>query len=166
MLHVAAGGLERVCPSEASGEGLCLALTRSGRLSSLLGIGPGGGACGGCPHANSLVGGVSCIRSGKRRRRPLFGSDVLADGLLTIDTTSGAGALVGPYPGPLEHADKLEALHCLWQATKDRAHLEEAHRLLMDTREHVSDEYRDTMLQNVPLNRDLMKAWEEHGEKR
>ncbi len=55
---------------------------------------------------------------------------------------------------------------CLWQATKDRAHLEEAHRLLMYAREHVSEEYRDTMLQNVPLHRDIMKAWEEHGEKR
>ena len=36
----------------------------------------------------------------------------------------------------------------------------------MYAREHAPAEYRDTMLQNVPLNRDIMKAWEEHGEKR
>ena len=35
----------------------------------------------------------------------------------------------------------------------------------MYARDHSPEEYRDTMLQNVPLHRDIMKAWEEHGEK-
>ncbi len=36
----------------------------------------------------------------------------------------------------------------------------------MEVREHAPEEYRDSMLQDVPLNRDIMKAWEAHGEKR
>ncbi len=69
------------------------------------------------------------------------------------------------FEARIGHETKTEARFCLWQATADRAHLEAAHRLLMYTREHVSEQYRDTMFQNVPLNRDIMKAWEEHGGK-
>ncbi len=64
------------------------------------------------------------------------------------------------------HATKIDARFRLWELTKDKAHLAEAQRLLMDAHEHVSEKYRDTMLQNVPLHRDIMKAWEEHREKR
>ncbi len=85
--------------------------------------------------------------------------------LLPDGDAAAAKRVFGEVEDGVEHADKLEALHCLWQATKDRAHLEEAHRLLMYAREHAPDEYRDTMLQNVPLNRDIVAAWEEHGER-
>ena len=86
--------------------------------------------------------------------------------LLPDGDAAAAKTIFAEFADRLQYADKLEALHCLWQTTKNRAHLEAAHRLLMDAREHASEKYRDSMLQNVPLNRDIMKAWEEHGEKR
>jgi hypothetical protein len=51
----------------------------------------------------------------------------------------------------------------LWKLTKDKTHLEEAHRLLRDARDHAPADCRDSMIENVPLHRDIMKAWEEHG---
>ena len=85
--------------------------------------------------------------------------------LLPDGDAVAAKSVFEEFENRLEYRDKLDALHCLWQATKDRAHLEEAHRLLMAAREHVSEEYRDTMIQNVPLHRDIMAAWEEHGKR-
>ena len=43
------------------------------------------------------------------------------------------------------------------------AHLEEGHRLLRFMRDHAPEDCRDSMIENVPLHRDIMKAWEEHG---
>ena len=97
------------------------------------------------------------------------GPQVLAAGRLALlpgGDAAVAKSVFEEFENRLRHDEKLEALHCLWQATKDRAHLEAAHRLLMHAREHASEEYRDSMLENVPLHRAIMKAWEEHGEKR
>ena len=41
--------------------------------------------------------------------------------------------------------------------------LAEAHRRLMFLRNHAGEEYRETILENVPLHRDSVAAWEEHG---
>jgi hypothetical protein len=30
-------------------------------------------------------------------------------------------------------------------------------------RDHAPEEYRGSMIENVPLHRNVMKAWEEHG---
>jgi len=57
----------------------------------------------------------------------------------------------------------MEARFLLWRATDDPAHLAEAHRLLRHLRDHAPEEYRETMIENVPLHRDIMAAWEEHG---
>jgi serine/threonine protein kinase/tetratricopeptide (TPR) repeat protein len=62
-----------------------------------------------------------------------------------------------------EHRDKMTARFHLWKLTKDKTHLEEAHRLLRDARDHAPADCRDSMIENVPLHRDIMKAWEEHG---
>jgi tetratricopeptide (TPR) repeat protein len=62
----------------------------------------------------------------------------------------------------LEHAERIEARFLLWSATNDIAHLEEAHRLLCHLRDHAPEEYRETMIRNVPLHRDIMAAWTEH----
>ncbi len=32
-------------------------------------------------------------------------------------------------------------------------------------RRHAPEDCRDSMIENVLLHRDIMKAWEEHGEK-
>ncbi len=64
-----------------------------------------------------------------------------------------------------DHATKMDARFRLWELTKDRTHLEEAHRLLCFARDHAPEDCRTPMIENVPLHRDIVKAWEEHGEK-
>jgi tetratricopeptide (TPR) repeat protein len=51
----------------------------------------------------------------------------------------------------------------LWKATGKPEHLAEAKRLLDFRVEHSPEEYRESMLTDVRLHRDIMKAWEEHG---
>ncbi|MHC4934146.1 MAG: tetratricopeptide repeat protein, partial [Planctomycetota bacterium] len=60
------------------------------------------------------------------------------------------------------HILRMETRHLLWEATDDPAHLDEAHRLLCHLRDHAPEEYRETMIENVPLHRDIMASWEEH----
>jgi tetratricopeptide (TPR) repeat protein len=68
-----------------------------------------------------------------------------------------------------EHRDDLpasaERSYRLWRLTRDAAHLAEAKRQLDFEVEHAPEDCRETMIENVPLHRDIMKAWEEHGEK-
>ena len=63
----------------------------------------------------------------------------------------------------MHHHEKMEARFLLWKATQDPSHLQEAHRLLCALRDHVPAEYRDSMIEKTPLNRDIMAAFEEHG---
>ena len=55
---------------------------------------------------------------------------------------------------------RMEARFLLWKATGNRALLQEAHRLLVTLRDHMPPEYRETMIVNVPLHRDIQAAWE------
>jgi len=57
-------------------------------------------------------------------------------------------------------ADRMEARFALSKATGDPAHLEEAHRLLLDLREHAPAESRPGMIRNVPLHSEIAAAWE------
>jgi tetratricopeptide (TPR) repeat protein len=61
----------------------------------------------------------------------------------------------------IPHHEKLEGRFVLWQATGDPEHLTEAHRLLSELREHAPAEYRQSMIEDIPLNREIMEAWEE-----
>ncbi len=92
--------------------------------------------------------------------------EVLASCLKADGDADAALAAFSEHEARIGHGTKREARFCLWKATADRAHLQAAHRLLMYAREHASEEYRDSMIENVPFHRDIMKAWEEHGEKR
>jgi hypothetical protein len=51
----------------------------------------------------------------------------------------------------------------LWKATGKRKHLAEAKRLLDFRVEHTPEEYREPMLRNVRVNREILAAWAEHG---
>ena len=42
----------------------------------------------------------------------------------------------------------------------DETHLEEAQRLLSFARDHAPEEFRESMIANVPLHRDIMAEWE------
>jgi len=56
---------------------------------------------------------------------------------------------------------RLEARYRFWRATGDRAHLAEAHRLLMHLRDHAPETDCESLLTNVPLHREIVQAWEE-----
>ena len=47
----------------------------------------------------------------------------------------------------------------LFRATGDRAHLDEAKRLLDESLANVPEEYHESMLTNLRLNREIMAAW-------
>jgi hypothetical protein len=63
------------------------------------------------------------------------------------------------------HYSRMEVRFHLWELTKDKTHLAEAKRLLDFAVEHAPEDCRVSMIENVPLHRDIMKACEEHGEK-
>jgi tetratricopeptide (TPR) repeat protein len=63
----------------------------------------------------------------------------------------------------VHHGERMEARFRLWELTTDKVHLEEAHRLLCYARDHAPEDCRETIIENVPLHRDIMRAWEEHG---
>ena len=70
-----------------------------------------------------------------------------------------AVAALAEHEERVGHAGKMEARFRLWELTQDKQHLEEANRLLEHLRDHAPEEDRDSMVENVPLYRDIMKAW-------
>ncbi len=62
-----------------------------------------------------------------------------------------------------EAGDTPRVRWLLFRATGDRAHLEEAKRLLDESVAHVDEETRQSMLTNLRLSREIMAAWEEQG---
>ena len=59
----------------------------------------------------------------------------------------------------------MNARFLLWQATRDRAHLVEAKRLLDFLVEHAPPECRESMLANVRLHREIAAAWRGESER-
>ena len=59
----------------------------------------------------------------------------------------------------LNEGQLRQARWLLWRATGDRAHLDEAKRLLDEVVAHVDDETRTSMLGNLRLNREIVAAW-------
>jgi serine/threonine protein kinase/tetratricopeptide (TPR) repeat protein len=62
-----------------------------------------------------------------------------------------------------EAGDSPRVRLLLWEATRDRAHLAHAKRLLDDLVAHAPPECRDSMLANVRVNREIVAAAREHG---
>jgi tetratricopeptide (TPR) repeat protein len=81
------------------------------------------------------------------------------------DAEAARAALESQGPDA-RYIERMEARHVLWQVTGERAHLDEAHRLLMGMRENTPPEYRETMMQNVPLHRDIVEAHDEPQKRR
>jgi tetratricopeptide (TPR) repeat protein len=63
----------------------------------------------------------------------------------------------------LAAGDAMSINFFLWQATRDRAHLVEAKRLLDFLVEHAPPECRESMLANVRVNREIVAACKEQG---
>jgi hypothetical protein len=47
----------------------------------------------------------------------------------------------------------------LWRTTSDESHLQEAHRLLDEALGLVPEEFREAMVEGVPLNHGIAEAW-------
>jgi serine/threonine protein kinase/tetratricopeptide (TPR) repeat protein len=82
------------------------------------------------------------------------------------------GGDAGPVLAALAaHGDRAElqtrmhACLVLWRTTHDRAHLDEARRLLDFTLDNSPPDCRETMLANVRLHRDVAAAWREETER-
>ena len=73
---------------------------------------------------------------------------------------AAALALLDEIDEEIGHAEAIEIRFRLWELTMDRPHLVEAHRLLDHLRAHAPEQDRDSMVENVPLHRALMLAWE------
>jgi len=104
------------------------------------------------------------IELARETRNPgtILGAIVARARLPDGDVEAALAALV-EHEEHLEHAGKMDARFRLWELTQDRAHLDEAHRLLAFMRDHAPEDCRESMIENVPLHRDIAKAWEEHG---
>ena len=63
----------------------------------------------------------------------------------------------------LSYNEKMRALYVLWKGRGDATHLEKAHQLLLELRSHSPAEYRETMMANVPLHREICASWSGGG---
>jgi len=54
---------------------------------------------------------------------------------------------------------RMESHYVLWRATDDEEHIARAHDLLAELRSGAASEYRDSMIESVPLHRDIEQAW-------
>lgn len=61
----------------------------------------------------------------------------------------------------MKHETRTVAHHLLWLATGDPGQLQQAHRCVVSTCENAPEEDRSSMLENVPLYRDILRAWNE-----
>jgi tetratricopeptide (TPR) repeat protein len=85
--------------------------------------------------------------------------------LLPGGDSEDALAAFEEYEDRVELSTKMECRFQLWELTKDQIHLTEAKRLLDFAVKHSPEDCRTSMIENVPLHRDIMKAWEESGKK-
>ena len=82
---------------------------------------------------------------------------------LPAGDVDAALAALAEHEERVPHAGRMNARFRLWELTQDQTHLAEAHRLLDHMRANAPEEDRDSIIENVPLHRDIVKAWEEHG---
>jgi tetratricopeptide (TPR) repeat protein len=86
-------------------------------------------------------------------RAKLPGGDAAAARRVLTESGGSAGCL-----------GEMEARFRLWQATGDEKELAQSHSLLAQLRETAPEDCRDSMIENVPLQREIMQAWQEHGD--
>jgi hypothetical protein len=76
---------------------------------------------------------------------------------------TAALAAVAAHERHANMQEAMEARFLLWQATRDPAHLAEAKRLLEFLVVYAPPEFRDSMLANVRLHREIAAAAREQG---
>jgi hypothetical protein len=58
---------------------------------------------------------------------------------------------------------RMEARFVLFNATAAAADLAEAHAMLTQLRDRAPEEYRSSVIENVPLHREIAAAWAARG---
>jgi len=84
--------------------------------------------------------------------------------LLRDGDVGGARAVFEQHASGLGAVTRMGALFHLWRAAGDAEDLEGAHRLLLHLKDHAPEEFRESMITNVPLHRNIMAAWTKHQE--
>ncbi|MHC4407369.1 MAG: serine/threonine-protein kinase [Planctomycetota bacterium] len=116
-----------------------------------------------------LAGEIDAAREAAREALDLFreqqrSADVAhAAALLACLPEGDVGLALAAFDEAGESANTPQVRHLLWKATRDRAHIEAAKQLLDELVRHAPEEYRESMVRNVGLHRDIMRAWEETG---
>jgi len=80
--------------------------------------------------------------------------------LLVPETAAAVAAAVDADEPHLVASERMEIRHVLHRATGERAHVDEAHRLLVEFQEHAPPASRATLVENVRLHREIREAWE------
>jgi tetratricopeptide (TPR) repeat protein len=79
------------------------------------------------------------------------------------DEVEPAAAALAELEAGMELDEAMECHVLLYRATSDPAHLAEAYRRLMFLRDHAPEAYRESMLSNVPIHREIVAAWTASG---
>jgi tetratricopeptide (TPR) repeat protein len=78
--------------------------------------------------------------------------------LLPGRSAESALATLAAHGDTIPHFTRMEALHRLWTVTGDRAHLDEARRLLDFAVAHAPESHRESMCERVTLFREILAA--------
>ena len=110
-------------------------------------------------------GACETLREAVESLRPQGRKGQLAHALAALANLPGGDATEAE--AALQEAGEAgntpQTRYYLWKATGKHEHLAEAKSLLDYRVKHAPEEYRESMLKNVRLNREIMEAWEKHG---
>ena len=84
--------------------------------------------------------------------------------LATFPDSTGPGdalAAFSAHAPRMNCHDWMAAHYYLWQATSERSHLEAAHARLLSVSEHASPAYRQSIVERIPLHREIAAAYRE-----
>jgi len=79
--------------------------------------------------------------------------------LLPAGDAEAARRAVSESAERMEYLPRMEAHYVLWQVAGDRDQLATAYEMLMRHRENAPEEYRESLMTNVPLHRDIAGAF-------
>jgi len=99
---------------------------------------------------------VSDLRSASDGETPVI-ADVLA-AVLDTSRAPGAAEALRRREADLGHGTRLAMYALLWRATGEPGHLETAVRLLTHLREHAPEEYQVSLIEDIPLHREIAGA--------
>jgi tetratricopeptide (TPR) repeat protein len=103
------------------------------------------------------------LKRGLRLARRLGAGSFIVEATAALALLPGGDAQAaldayGLHEEALQQRDRMRLRFRLWQATGDRAHLDEAHRLLIEIRDLAPSEFRESMIAKIPLHREIVLA--------